>query len=504
MDLNTELLTTQKFIALLDDFHYKEFKSFVTKTKAQLPLKLTEAIHKRLPGFDTGEELCQKMYRANGKAVKEKLTQLDAETFKQSTNLAGNYPQYLLPNIDKIQRLVAKNKTEEANLLALQLLDVSEKINDFTCQLFALQFLSQQAFIGKDLKNMLKIDARLQQAADDQDIYLKIQSTFRNVVYTTTTPKPKEELEELQKYFEQFNTHHCASIRILSQFANQHTMHTLTTEMFLSSDNDRIETLRKELRDNSYVVFPFLTDIKGSLEALLLNSPYTNVFAKETAKEYENLLAHFDTIKFWNNYLNIGELNLMAVQATKILSLYHNKLHLNNYKEVMDADDRLLLYELLNKCRKIIARIADRKNNTYEERSVRMIYSALLILSGKPETIEGLSSMEALLIDYQQINFKASTDSVFMCLMFGYFAIKDYEKCANSYKRYLKTIKGKLSFEGNHVKIQSYYYLSQWLATGSKQYPAKLKAMLKEHGKEGSQRTIWELIRHFNLPITED
>ncbi len=504
MDLSAEILTIQKLIYLLDDFHYEEFIAHLGKCNAVLPLKLSEEIRRRLPAFDSHEELCKKIYGAIGKGEKQTFNQLSSHTFRLSANLASNYPEYLHPNIQKIQWLVAEQRLEEANFLTGQLMEIAEKINDFPCQIFALKFLSQQYYLAKDAKRNEKTDAVLKRATEDQNLYFRIQSTFRNVVYASTTPRAEHELEELQSYYEQYSEHHCASIRILSQFACQHTLHTLTTEMFTEAHNERIKSLRKEIQNNSYVVFPFMVDIKGSLESLLLNSPYTNVFAKETDKEYENLSAHFDTIKFWKNYLNIGELNIIMVQATKILSLYHNKLHLSNYREVMDPGDSALLDDLLNKCKKIIERIPERKDSDYEARSVRMLYSALLILSGKPFTQVGLSNMESLLIDYQQVNLKASTDSIFLCLMFGYFSMKEYEKCAHSYKRYLKTIKGKLSFEGNHIKIQSYYYISQWLATGSKQYPAKLEALLNEHGKTGSQRTIWELIRYFELPIADN
>ena len=503
MDLNAEILTIQKLIYLLDDFHYKEFIAHLKNSNAVLPLKLAEEIRQQLPEFDSHEELCSKIYGAVKKSDRQTFNQLSSHTFKLSANLASNYPEYLHPNIQKIQWLVAEQRLEEANFLTSQLLEIADKINDFPCQIFALKFLSQQYYLAKDIKRVEKTDTLLRRSTEDQNLYFKIQSTFRNAVYASTTPREGHELEELKLYFEQYNEHHCASIRILSRFACQHTLHTLTTEMFNEAHNERIKNLRKEIQNNAYVVFPFMVDIKGSLEALLLNSPYTNVFAKETDKEYENLSAHFDTIKFWKNYLNIGELNIIMVQATKILSLYHNKLHLSNYRQVMDPGDSALLDELLSKCKKIIERIPQGKDNDYEARSVRMLYSALLILSGKPHTQQGLSSMESLLIDYQQVNLKASTDSIFLCLMFGYFAMKEYEKCAHSYKRYLKTIKGKLSFEGNHIKIQSYYYISQWLATGSKQYPAKLESLLNEHGKTGSQRTIWELIRHFELPIVD-
>ena len=152
-------------------------------------------------------------------------------------------------------------------------------------------------------------------------------------------------------------------------------------------------------------------------------------------------------------------------------------------------------------CKAILSRIPEKQSNAFEDRSVKMLHGALLILSGGKHITEGLNELEALLINYQQINFKAATDSIFLCLMVGYFSIKDYEKCVITFKRYLKSIRGKLSYEGNHTKIHAYYYLAQWLSTKSKQYPAKLATLLHQHGAGGSQRTIWELVDYFKLPI---
>ena len=53
----SDLLTIQKFIYLLDDFHYQEYTTYLTDIKAHLPLKLSQHIRKKLPGFDNHEGL---------------------------------------------------------------------------------------------------------------------------------------------------------------------------------------------------------------------------------------------------------------------------------------------------------------------------------------------------------------------------------------------------------------------------------------------------------------
>jgi hypothetical protein len=503
MTSGANLLTIQKFIFLLDDFHYKEFKSHLTGTNASLPLKLAEAIRKQLPAFDSHEQLCTKIYKAAGKTEKQNFNQLSSYTFKLSANLTNNYPEYLQTNIEKIQVLVANQKLDEAKFRNEVLLEIAERTNDFPSSIFALKFMSQEARMAKDSIRSEKADIRLKEAVEDQRLFYRLLSQYRVSVETEVSPKTEEEIKQLKQYFEGFENHRCVSIRVLSQFICLNIISELNSQKFTKEDNERVKKIRKEIQNYPYVVFPFLTDLKGKLEYMILNSTFTDFFAKETEKEIKTLHQHFDSIKFWKNYLNFGELNLIAVQATGLLSKYHYQVHLADYQKIIEKNDKVLMSALIEKCRNIIVKLAHRSERPFEEISVKMLYSALLILSGGNEIARGIHELEAMLTNYQQVNFKRSTSSIFMCLIVGYFSIKDYAKCSLTYKRYLKSIKGKMLFEGNHVKIQSYYYLSQWLATGSKQYPAKLRAMLVEVGNNGSQRTIWHLIKHFNLPIEE-
>lgn len=314
MALGADILTIQKFIFLLDDFHYREFKNYLTRINATLPLKLSEAIRKQLPAFDSHEQLCTKIYRAAGKTEKQNFNQLGSYTFKLSANLANNYPEYLQTNIEKIQVLIAAQKPDEAVFLNEQLLDMAERTNDFVSRIFALKFMGQLAQMAKDVQRRQKADERLMEATADQQLFYKILSVFRVSVETVITPKTEEEVKELLNYFESFTGHRCVSIRILSQFICLNIISELTSQKLTEEDNERVEKIRKEIQNSPYVVFPFLMDIKGRLEHMLLNSTFTDFFARETEKEIRQLHLHYDSVKFWKNYLNVGQLNL----------IYHN------------------------------------------------------------------------------------------------------------------------------------------------------------------------------------
>jgi hypothetical protein len=176
-----EILTIQKFIFLLDDFHYKEFRSYLLSINAALPLKLADSIREKLPHFDTHEDVCKKIYNGFEKNHKQTFNQLSSHTFRLSHTLALNYPDYLHHNIQKIQVMVNKGLGDEAYFLASALLEIAGKVEDFQCQVFALKFLSQRAFLIKDIPVALKLDSQLCEVVETQKLFYTIQSYTRKL-----------------------------------------------------------------------------------------------------------------------------------------------------------------------------------------------------------------------------------------------------------------------------------------------------------------------------------
>jgi hypothetical protein len=129
----------------------------------------------------------------------------------------------------------------------------------------------------------------------------------------------------------------------------------------------------------------------------------------------------------------------------------------------------------------------------------------MAILSGGEGIKKGAEELEAMLVSYQQINLAGTTDSIFLFLILAYFAMRQYDKCALTFKRYARITKGKTVFEDNDIEIHIYYYLSQWLAFKSNQYLVKLKSTYEEVRKEkarGDQaKAIEELVSYFELPV---
>lgn len=496
-----EILTIQRFIYLLDDFHYGEFTAHLSAVNAALPLKLAETIRKKLPEFDTHENLCKKIYGSISQ--KQNFNQLASYTFKLSGNLSNNYPDYLHHNVSKVERLINECKTEEANFLADNLLDISARIEDFSTQAFTLRFLTQQAFLLRDAATGFRLDKELETLLETKAIFSKVVNSLRRTLYDSSLLKKADVLKQLKLFYKQYHKHDSSAVRIISQYAYLYTVYYFNPQMFDDKDDIAlIERLQKDLNNYCYVVFPFLFDIKGIFGFLTMNSSLVQLGTTEGKKYFQELNAHYSSIKFWKNYLNMPQIFSIAVQATRFVSSYHFLVHRADYHRLLPAKDLKIMNSLLESCAEIISNNLWEKNYKNDLISVRMLYGALLVLSGGTNVKKGIDELESVLITYQQINMSGSTDSIFLALMIGYFSTKQYEKCSDTFKRYQKVIRGKPVYEGNDISIHTYYYLSRWFFTHHVQYLNKLQTNYNRTLNAGGPRNaIEELVRYFKLEV---
>lgn len=353
--LYTAILTIQKFVCLLDEFHYQEFRQHLIDNKATLPLKLTETIRKKLPDFDKHEDLCRKVYGGNDKAQRQNFNQLSSYTFRLSAVLSQNYPDYLHQNISLLQKLVNEGKGKRADFLADILLEIAERIGDFQTSIAVLKFLSQEAFLIKDVSTGLKLDARLKEICERESLFFEIQSKLRHSVGVATPPKGPGELDRLLEYYAQFNDDADMSIRILSQYAYLNTLYNYLPDVFEKKATAlKIEALERDLNNYPYMVFPFMSDIPGALTFLKLNSPLSDLNSKESLKDFEELSKHYDSLRYWKNYVNVGQIHLMLIQCSRLLSKYQAQIHKNDYRQLPLESDWKQITELTVRCRNFL------------------------------------------------------------------------------------------------------------------------------------------------------
>lgn len=493
-----EILTIQKFVFLLSDFHYNKFADYLRTSKAALPLKLIEEIRKKVPHFISIDELCKAIYGKNNIQTRGAFNQLTSHTLRLSYYLAQNYPSYLLHNIPEIEKLINEGKHEQSEFLSTTLLSVAERVEDFQCQILVLKFLAQQAYLMKDVAAGIKYDAKLETAHENEFATKRLITALRNTLNVSLVSRASDDYAKNIAYFKSFHSSEFISLRIYSRYAVLYTLYYFEPDKFAETSTLRImRELEKDMEAFSYIVFPFLFDLKGTFTFLKLNSSLLDLSKKDDNRQLKSLQQHYQSVLFWKNYLNIPQVFYIAVKATHYLSHYHFYLSHTDYLKRISKTELTEIDELIKTCEEFLNNEKLEKIYKVDFMSLQMLYGGLLILSGGERIKKGVSELEHLLTSYQQMNLAGSTDSIFLCLMAGCFALKKYDKCQLTYKRYYKTTLKRTVYDDNDTGIYTYYYLACWLSTNRDQYLIKLKKNYQRLKEPSLSRSATEDLFHY-------
>ena len=500
------MLSIQKHILLLNDFHFQEFSSHLRAVKAELSYKLINEIRNFGWEQPDTDKLCNRIYGTHDEKTKKKFLQLTHHTFKLSSFLSRNYPSYLKHNLLAIEERINKGDSQRANLLAEFLCDIAGKIEDFTTHINAIKFLSQQGFIteSKDQDKHHKLIAELiENEKCLNEVYLLLRENLHF--------KRKENLVAEQKkkglgsLFDSYINHPCFSISILARFGKYYELHFLNNpEFYNDSTLIELEKIERDLSNNSFVVFSFLDDVLFKVLGLKLQYMVHRMDSQGMMKESLRLIEESSYLKFWQSYVNIPELFAISIQASHFISHYGETFRENHFRDLPEEIKRNINYlkqRLENELDKPIW------NEGYIIKLIncRSLYSGLLLLGTKQEVERATSILEETLITYQQIPFQKFLDGMFAGLIIGYFSLKQYEKVAECYKRYKKATTGNSVNEENDLTIAAYYYSSQWIVTERKQYAEKLgntyAATVEKNNLLHVGKLISSLANYFNIPI---
>jgi hypothetical protein len=503
-----QFLTIQKVVKLMSPFHKEEFMQYLREIKASIPLRLVESINDSLIDPISSDDLCALVYQRNDIQTRKSFNQLASHTFRLTAFLSRNYPSYLLHNISKIEELINLGKLREANILAEILLDIAEKIEDLTTQALVLRFLCQQAHIQKSHAEVLRYSNRITEVLECESkahqIYHYLRKNFNISIKDDSVLKS---LDIHFAYFASFHDAECHKIRILSKFSSLYLLYYYRpTEYLTEKVQQEIVDFEEELNKYSVVTLPFMEDLYSKFCFYKLNLSTTDLSSKEGKNEYQKLLTHNRFLKFWQNYVNIPELYAITIKSTYYLSRYHCINHREDFRLVIPLEDRNDIERLAKRCEELIAKDIWEPDHINDLIHFRLAWSALLLLGERSDINKGVDNLEKLMTTYQQITFSESMDSIFICLMIGYFAMNDYKSCVDTYKRYIKLSKGRIVNSENDLEIHSYYYVSQWISSARKQYLKKIQENYQRAGQHNSrkviQQTILEMVQYFNIPLS--
>ena len=220
---------------------------------------------------------------------------------------------------------------------------------------------------------------------------------------------------------------------------------------------------------------------------------------EELQKEAAVLLKKRETPRFWRNYLNTAQIAFISIQASVLVSRYGFG-YPKGWNENLPDEIR----EQIQAYRKASEDILSQYNWGEENLHVRYInmsnlYCCFLLLGTKEDIRQVTITMEALLFNYQQVAFHRMYDQIFATIIMAYFMLEEYVKVQECYKRYEKLTANNTKLPENDMTIKAYYYVSQWLQSGRKQYQEKLNNLLEK--TEGVQNL--ETLRHLILDLKE-
>lgn len=507
--LKGQYLTIQKAVKLMSDDMKGAFMQYLSESNAAMPLKLVSAVKKGFTDKDGSDELCILVYGDADSETKKKFNQLASYTFKLSAFVSRNFPNYLHKNISEIDALLFEGKLNEANLKAEATLDIAERIGDYKTQVSILEFLAQQAFIQKSFNLANEYHAQITSALAYEckinEIYAYLRSNFNISI------KDDSVLNHLSRhldYFESFFNEPSEKLSILSRFAAAYLIHYYRPSEFLTERySNLVSDLLDDLQRLPYIVFPLLEDLLSKVIFFKLNHSFADLSRKEDKADYNQLLNHNKYLNFWNNYVNIPELYAIAIKSTFYLAKYHAINHRKNFREIVPKEDIRDIALLIERCEFLLKQSHwELSININHHIHLKLTYAALLMLGDEEQILKGIDTLETLMIVYQQITFSESVDSVFIILMVGYFAKKNYQKCVETFKRYQKVSKGRVVNTENQLEIFTYYYVSQWLLSQRPQYIRKIQDNYKEaalhRNAANIQRTILEMASYFKIPVS--
>ncbi len=469
------MLSIQKHVLLLSPFHFAEFSSHLKETKAELSYRLINEIRDLGWNQPDSDELCERIYGSSDEKSKKKFLQLTHHTLKLSSFLSRNYPSYLKHNLALIEEKINSGKLKDADTIAEYLLDISEKIEDFTTNINVLKFQSQQAFLVEE-KDSVKYHKRIAELIEFERQLNELYGYIReNLHFKRKDITPASYIEKLHKnFFDKYINSPSFSVSILARVGKYYELSFLYHQDFFNDSTlVELDKIERDLNNNSFVVFPYLDDILFKVLGLKLQYMVHKMDSAGMMKESLRIIEESSHLKFWQSYVNVPELFAIAIQGSHYVSNYGETYREDHYKNLPDDIKKNINY-LKDKLVKELEKPIWNEGYLIKLINTRSLYSGLLLLGTVDEIKKGVNLIEETLITYQQIPFQKYLDGMFASLVIGYFSLKNYEKVADCYKRYKKSTSGNIVNEENDLTIATYYYTSQWLMTQRKQYIEKL------------------------------
>ncbi len=497
------MISIQKQVVLLSDFHYKEFLSYLENTNADLPFKLISTIRKQKiqPSSD---ELCTLVYGDSQEKTRKKFLQLTHHTFKLSSYLSRNYPNYLKHNVVLIEELLSKGEKAKANEIADWLIDVADKIEDYTTLIEVYKFVAQQAFISES-KDAIKFHKKIEHYIELEGIKNSIYSYLReHAFFKGKESVSKAQLNKDLAFFDKYIKHESHSINILARFGKFYELSFLNHPNFFKADVlKKLDDTERDFLNNAHICFHYLDDFYFKILGLRLQHLLGTTDASGAlTQEIKKMNNNSSFLKYWKSYINVPELFSFALQTTLYVSKY-GKIYRADYHSKLPVDVKSEIAFLIKKMDTILQQNIWDDGHIIKLINVKCFHAAMLLTGDAKDRQKSIKTIEDTLVSYQQIPFQKFLDGMFATLLMGYFSLKQYDKVITSYKRYKKITADQIVIKENEVTIETYYYCAQYLTNARKQYIEKLEsAYASSKQMVHISDLIEDITTYFKIPVT--
>ena len=503
------MLLVEKVVKLLDDFHFEIFRTYVKNMsiRSYYPLALIDVVDRDLAKEQSSEYLFKAVYgeKPDGEKDMKKFFQLGHYTFKLTSYLARNYPDYLQPNLTRIQHFINSGDLEKALSLANILLDVSRKIEDINTEIKTLHILAQSELLLESNKQAIKY---YQQISDLQELQ-KDFTTVNLIFYEQFKNKGKdnnpEQLALLIEQLKPFLKSKSFAVSILSRLNTCYALYLYKSQDFYKKSNfDELCSIEEELQKNDYILFPFLFNLLPKLSFLKLFYSIRELESEDILGAASKIIEESEDDLFWNSFINQPEINSIGIQTSYLVSNYFYS-YRSDYISTLAEDIRDRILFLRNKCKKLLEMKMLQEKFVVRYINLSTVYAGLLLLGDEEDIKESLSTLDNLLLFYQQVPFHAFIDPIYTTMIMGGFCLKDFEKVEKSYRRYKKATKDKVVNPDNDLALHGFYYLTKWIETSRNQYIKKVSNVIQEVAKlprlNATKKLLVDAANYYEMPL---
>lgn len=492
----------------MDDFHFEVFRTYVKNRskRSYYPLALIDVISRDARVAQDSEELYRKTYgeTAPDERAMKKLFQLAHYTFRLTSFLAVNYPDYLQHNVTRVQHFFNTGQPEEAANLLSMALEIAEKIEDHDTELKLRSISMQKEVLQESARQARPHHERIAQLLGWKQDLNNLLLHLHNYFNAKGKPEQDMQLQPHLDFFSQYFEHEVFALRIISRFGACYARYYVKSRSFYSKGTlQELQAIERELQNNPHILLPYLFTLNHRVSLLKLNYSMHELGQEDMLQEAEHIMEESQDVQFWNSFINLPEIFSIAVQTSHYLSR-HMTSYRKDHLELLPEPARQAIDNLKQKCLPYLENAAIQEDFTLRYINLSYMYAGLLILGEEKEIRAGIDRINSLLLSFQQVPFHTVIDSIYTILVLGHFALQEHEKVTDSYNRYRKATRGKSVNPENDLTINGFYYLSRWVDTGRKQYIKKFTKVLDEADKPNLKETkklLMEAAAYFSAPV---